>query len=176
MELLVFELMTSDCKWFFFRLRIHYYGSSTYSHDTMKSVTSCWKKPPNVRYLYWKASVTWVKCPTFLSSLGPPIVKSFTSSYQSLTTPAQLRSLPAEAKFCPTGKRPVDIECTLSKDLSHHFLIKALFYNAKNITNIICNKYDIILYCRIISRRLLSILYFIYKFITKQSLRYTVYA
>ena len=134
------------------------------------------KKHPNVRYLYWKASVTWVKCPTFLSSLGPPIVKSFTSSYQSLTTPAQLRSLPAEAKFCPTEKRPVDIECTLSKDLSHHFLIKALFYNAKNIINIIYNKYDTILYCRIISRRLLSILYFIYKFITKQSLRYTVFA
>ena len=67
----------------------------------------------NVRYLYWKASVTWVKCPTFLSSFGPPIVKSLTSSYQSLTTPAQLRSYPAEAKFCPTENRPVDIECML---------------------------------------------------------------
>ena len=63
-----------------------------------------------------------------------------------------------------------------SKDLSHQFLIKALFYNAKNIINIIYNKYDIILYCRIISRRLLSILFFIYEFITKQSLRYTVFA
>lgn len=166
MELLVFELMTSDCKWFSLDLG---FTIMAQVHTLMIqwNVSLPAEKKPNVRYLYWKASVTWVKCPTFLSSLGPPIVKSFTSSYQSLTTPAQLRSLPAEAKFCPTEKRPVDIECTLSKDLSHHFLIKALFYNAKNITNIICNKYDIILYCRIISRRLLSILYFIYKFITK---------
>ena len=112
MKLLVFEIMSSNCMWIFFSDL----GLSTLIHNLQWKVSfSSAKKKKKFRYLYWKSSVTWVKCPTFLSSFGPPIVKSLTSSYQSLTTPAQLRSYPAEAKFCPTENRPVNIECMLFK-------------------------------------------------------------
>ena len=126
----MFEIMRSTCMWFFFRLRIHYNSSITYS-EKCRFLLKKNPKKTNVRYLYWKASVTWVKCPTFFSSFGPPIVKSLTSSYQSLTTPAQLRSYPAEAKFCPTENRPEDIECMLFKFIQS-------FSHVSNVFTIVC--------------------------------------